>query len=132
MRACKRRSRRFLPRESAPVGNGVTSLCRGNSSENSSTSVTSTRHNCGEYSPTTRMCARRPTIGQSWSVPPKRVERFAALACLLPPFGREEVLPHEPRPLYPPYPSYGEGDKRAARKNLRAVSAGILRRRGRF
>ena len=44
---------------------------------------------------------------------PKRAGRFAALARLLPPFGREELLPNETRTLCPPYSSYGEGCKRA-------------------
>src|SRR5712691_8919629 len=118
MRAFRQRSQRFLPRASAPVGSGVMSLYRGNSSVYSSTNVTSTIRNCGEYFPTTSMCARRPTIGQSWSVPPKRAGRFAALARLLPPFGREEVLPHETRTSCPPEPSYGEGGQRAEGNHL--------------
>src|SRR6266478_7290048 len=96
------------------------SLYRGNSSVCSSTNVTSTIRNCGEYSPISSICARRPIIGQSWSMPPKRAGHFAALARLLPPFGREEVLPNEPRTPYSPYPIYGEGGQRAERKNLRA------------
>src|SRR5436309_2007350 len=126
MHAFKRRSRRFLPRESAPVGSGVMSLCRGNSSVCSLINVISTRRNCGASWPITRICARRPTIGQSWSMPPKRAGHFAALARLLPQFGREEVLPDETRTPYTPYPSYGEGGKRAERKNRRAFSAGLL------
>jgi hypothetical protein len=113
MAAFRPQSRRFYTRASACVGSGTMSLCRGNASVCYSTNVISTIESFGASSPTTRVCARRPTIGQSWSVPPKRAGRCAALARLLPLSGREEVLPHETRKTCRAHPAHGEGCKRA-------------------